>query len=294
MDGPRSAARALTDDAPGLTPGRSRTPNPRENPGVHHGCEAALGGSTVRRRQPAIPRSSPCRPSRSPSPTSVTPARRRRRSKPDRRRLARSRAGQLLVAAVCLSLSTFGVGAAAAAPPSNDHFAGALISGPDGTVQGNNTDATGQPGEPNIAGHTPDMSVWYSWVAPESGPTSFTCVCGVRHAARRLHRRQLSRAAVRRVQRRLQRHAAVQGDVQRHGQQDVPDRRRRLPRRSRRVRAAMAAELAGERQLRQPDSACGPNRKRSQRRHRPLDWRAGRALALGNPRQDRVVFVDSA
>ena len=101
-----------------------------------------------------------------------TPARRRRRSKPDRRRFS-SRAGQLLVAAVCLSLSTFGVGAAAAAPPSNDHFAGALISGPDGTVQGNNTDATGQPGEPNIAGHTPDMSVWYSWVAPESGPTSF-------------------------------------------------------------------------------------------------------------------------
>ena len=60
-----------------------------------------------------------------------------------------------------------------AAPPSNDHFAGVTISGPDGTVPGTNTGATGQPGEPNIAGRAADMSVWYSWVAPESGPTSF-------------------------------------------------------------------------------------------------------------------------
>ena len=107
-----------------------------------------------------------------PSTDEPTPARRRRRSKPDRRR-STSRAGQLLGAAICLSLFTFGVGTAVAAPPSNDHFAGVTISGPDGTVHGTNTDATGQPGEPNIAGHTPDMSVWYSWVAPESGPTSF-------------------------------------------------------------------------------------------------------------------------
>ncbi len=107
-----------------------------------------------------------------PSTDKPTTARRRRRSKPDRRR-STSRAGQLLGAAICLSLFTLGVGTAVAAPPSNDQFAGVTISGAHGTVPGTNTDATRQPGEPNIAGHTPDMSVWYSWVAPESGPTSF-------------------------------------------------------------------------------------------------------------------------
>ncbi len=38
---------------------------------------------------------------------------------------------------------------------------------------GSNTDATGQTGEPAIAGSPADTSVWYSWTAPESGPTSF-------------------------------------------------------------------------------------------------------------------------
>ena len=38
---------------------------------------------------------------------------------------------------------------------------------------GSNTDATGQTGEPSIAGSPADTSVWYSWTAPESGPTSF-------------------------------------------------------------------------------------------------------------------------
>ncbi len=61
----------------------------------------------------------------------------------------------------------------ALAAPSNDNFAGATISGADGTVFGNNTDATAQAGEPNIAGSPPDRSVWYSWTAPENGPTSF-------------------------------------------------------------------------------------------------------------------------
>ena len=57
--------------------------------------------------------------------------------------------------------------------PSNDNFAGSGIAGADGTVFGSNTDATGQTGEPSIAGSPADTSVWYSWTAPENGPTSF-------------------------------------------------------------------------------------------------------------------------
>ncbi len=57
--------------------------------------------------------------------------------------------------------------------PANDNFAGSGISGADGTVFGSNTDATGQTGEPNIAGSPADTSVWYTWTAPENGPTSF-------------------------------------------------------------------------------------------------------------------------
>ena len=56
--------------------------------------------------------------------------------------------------------------------PGNDNFAGSGISGPSGRVSGSNTDATHQPGE--LAGSgTPDTTVWYSWTAPESGPTTF-------------------------------------------------------------------------------------------------------------------------
>ena len=57
--------------------------------------------------------------------------------------------------------------------PANDNFGGSSISGADGTVFGSNTDATGQTGEPSIAGSPADTSVWYSWTAPENGPTSF-------------------------------------------------------------------------------------------------------------------------
>ena len=57
--------------------------------------------------------------------------------------------------------------------PANDNFAGSTITGADGTVFGSNTDATGQTGEPTIAGSPADTSVWYSWTAPENGPTTF-------------------------------------------------------------------------------------------------------------------------
>ncbi len=56
--------------------------------------------------------------------------------------------------------------------PTNDNFGGTAISGASGRVSGSNTDATHQPGEQSGAG-TPDTTVWYTWTAPESGPTTF-------------------------------------------------------------------------------------------------------------------------
>ena len=120
--------------------------------------------------------------------------------------------------------------------PANDNFAGSGIGGADGTAFGSNTDATGQTGEPNIAGSPADTSVWYSWTAPENGPTTFnTARCGVRHHAARVHGQQPRHAGLGRVQRRLQRHPPVEGDVQRGGGNDLPDRGRWVQRCARRV-----------------------------------------------------------
>lgn len=58
------------------------------------------------------------------------------------------------------------------ARPVNDGFAGSGIGGASGRVSGSNTDATHQPGELSGSG-VPDTTVWYSWTAPESGPTTF-------------------------------------------------------------------------------------------------------------------------
>jgi Trypsin/RTX calcium-binding nonapeptide repeat (4 copies) len=57
------------------------------------------------------------------------------------------------------------------ARPANDDFGGQTISGAAGRVFGSNTDATWQPGEVVGAG-TADTTVWYTWTAPESGPTT--------------------------------------------------------------------------------------------------------------------------
>ena len=57
------------------------------------------------------------------------------------------------------------------ARPANDDFAGQTISGDTGTVSGSNTDATTQPGEV-VGSGAADTSVWYSWTAPASGPTT--------------------------------------------------------------------------------------------------------------------------
>ncbi|UGS36169.1 trypsin-like serine protease [Capillimicrobium parvum] len=57
--------------------------------------------------------------------------------------------------------------------PANDDFGGSGLSGALGTVFGDNTDATAQPGEPSVPS-TADTTVWYSWTAPENGPTTFS------------------------------------------------------------------------------------------------------------------------
>jgi hypothetical protein len=82
-----------------------------------------------------------------------------------------------VVVALSLVVAVLGLAVAnpvqAFAAPANDNFAGSAISGADGSVSGDNTDATAQAGEPTIAGSAPDRSVWYSWTAAENGPTTF-------------------------------------------------------------------------------------------------------------------------
>jgi uncharacterized repeat protein (TIGR03803 family) len=59
-------------------------------------------------------------------------------------------------------------------PPSNDSFANAtLISGPSGSVNGNNSGASIEAGEPNHSGEG-GRSVWFRWTAPFTGEYSFS------------------------------------------------------------------------------------------------------------------------
>ena len=61
-------------------------------------------------------------------------------------------------------------GSASAAPPANDNFANAgTITDRFGWLDGDNTEATKEPGAPNHAGNPGGASVWYSWTAPSSG-----------------------------------------------------------------------------------------------------------------------------
>jgi len=54
--------------------------------------------------------------------------------------------------------------------PANDNFANAqVISGNSGSVNGTNTNATKESGEPSHAGNVGGASVWYQWQAPNSG-----------------------------------------------------------------------------------------------------------------------------
>jgi hypothetical protein len=55
--------------------------------------------------------------------------------------------------------------------PVNDNFASSFtISGTDPVVDGSNTGATKESGEPSHGGNAGGASVWYSWTAPLSGP----------------------------------------------------------------------------------------------------------------------------
>jgi hypothetical protein len=59
-------------------------------------------------------------------------------------------------------------------PPANDDFAQALgLSGSSGTTSGRNREASKEPYEPAHAYDVGGRSVWYHWIAPESGPVDF-------------------------------------------------------------------------------------------------------------------------
>jgi hypothetical protein len=55
-------------------------------------------------------------------------------------------------------------------PPANDNFVSAqLLTGISGVMNGNIANATKEPGEPNHAGNPGGASVWFTWMAPQSG-----------------------------------------------------------------------------------------------------------------------------
>ena len=59
-------------------------------------------------------------------------------------------------------------------PPPNDDFARALeIFGRNGATQGENANASKEPGEPAHAGEPGGRSLWFRWRAPESGRAAF-------------------------------------------------------------------------------------------------------------------------
>lgn len=59
--------------------------------------------------------------------------------------------------------------------PANNTFANAqVLTGACGLVQGHNTSATKETGEPAITGNAGGASIWYSWTAPADGSAVFT------------------------------------------------------------------------------------------------------------------------
>ena len=80
-----------------------------------------------------------------------------------------------LAVAAALLIVLAAPGSASAAPPSNDNFANAeTITERFGWAEGDNTEATKEPGEPNHAGNPGGASVWYSWTAPSAGRATFS------------------------------------------------------------------------------------------------------------------------
>ena len=82
-----------------------------------------------------------------------------------------------VLAAAALFLVLMAPARASAAPPANDNFANAeTITDRYGWADGDNSEATKEPGEPNHAGNPGGASVWYSWTAPYTGRATFdTC-----------------------------------------------------------------------------------------------------------------------
>lgn len=61
----------------------------------------------------------------------------------------------------------------------NDRFADAApLTGNAGSVSGTTVIATGEAGEPRVAGPGPVTSVWYRWTAPNAGPATFDLCSG--------------------------------------------------------------------------------------------------------------------
>jgi hypothetical protein len=62
-------------------------------------------------------------------------------------------------------------------PPSNDPFANPVtLSGATGSLPGDNTGATKEAGEPQVAGNLGGGSVWYLWTAPSGGSVTFDTI----------------------------------------------------------------------------------------------------------------------
>lgn len=61
--------------------------------------------------------------------------------------------------------------------PANDNFSNRItLSGPSGTTQGNNVNATKESGEPNHGNNVGGASVWWTWQAPGNGSVTIeTC-----------------------------------------------------------------------------------------------------------------------
>jgi hypothetical protein len=59
--------------------------------------------------------------------------------------------------------------------PTNDTFVNrAALGGPSGAVSGSNAGATKETGEPSHVGNPGGKSVWWKWIAPGTGPVTFT------------------------------------------------------------------------------------------------------------------------
>jgi RTX calcium-binding nonapeptide repeat (4 copies) len=72
-----------------------------------------------------------------------------------------------------LAYAVLGAPAQAGAPPNDDFDAAATIARADGDVRGRSFEATKETGEPDHAGNPGGHSVWYRWIAPDSGQFAF-------------------------------------------------------------------------------------------------------------------------